>query len=129
MDFDKVIYLILFIPFLWVLIFEQQNLYKKKVFIKYLSIAIFILILGIVYKNYSNTPNKELVYLGSQMTLMFLILYKIIRIPYYWIFKREPEISRWPEKNVDIIPTIIVAFGSMVLPFLIDIFIIQKIVN
>ena len=90
-------------------------------------ISIGILIFGIVYEHYFVTANKSLVYFGSQMTLIFIILYKIIRIPYYWIFKREPEINQYPEQRIDIIPTLIVVMGTVILPFLIDSMIIQRI--
>ena len=93
---------------------------------KYLLISIGVLVFGILYDHYFAKDNKSLVYFGSQMTLIFLILYKLIRIPYYLIYKREPEISRVPEKKIDIIPTLIVLTGTMVLPFLIDSLIIQK---
>lgn len=129
MNIEKIIYFLLFIPFLWLLIFDQQNLKLKKVFLKYLLISIGILILGIVYEHFFTAANKSLVYFGSQMTLIFIILYKIIRIPYYWIFKREPEINKHSEKKIDIIPTLIVVIGTVLLPFLIDNMIIQKIME
>ncbi|MGH1387989.1 hypothetical protein [Kordia sp.] len=81
---------------------------------------------GIVYKNYTDESNKLLVYFGSQMTLIFLLLYKTIQIPYYWIFKRRPEVLTIPEKNIDIIPSLILIVGSVILPFIIDSFIIRK---
>ena len=129
MNIEKIIYFLLFIPFLWLLIFDQQKLKLKKVFLKYLLISIGILILGIVYEHFFTADNKSLVYFGSQMTLIFIILYKIIRIPYYWIFKREPEINQYSEKKIDIIPTLIVVMGTVLLPFLIDSIIIQKIME
>lgn len=129
MDIDTIIYFLLFIPFFWLLIFDQQKLKSKTVFFKYLLISIGILIFGVLYDLYFSKGNKSLVYFGSQMSLIFLILYKIIRIPYYLIYKREPEISRWPEKNIDIIPTLIIMTGTMVLPFLINSLIIQKVTN
>jgi hypothetical protein len=126
MDIDKIIYFLLFIPFLWLLIFDQQKLKNRTVFLKYLLISIGVLVFGILYDHYLAKDNKSLVYFGSQMTLIFLILYKLIRLPYYLIYKREPEISRVPEKKIDIIPTLIVLTGTMVLPFFIDNLIIQK---
>ena len=126
MNIDKVIYFLLFIPFLWIIIFDQEKLKYRTVFFKYLLISIGILIIGIVYQKYSDTEDKFLVYFGSQMTLIFLILFKIVRIPYYLIFKREPEINRNPEKWIDIIPTLIVVIGTVVLPLLIDSMIIKK---
>ena len=117
----------MFIPFVWILIFDQQKLKYRTVFVKYLLISIGILIIGILYQKYSETENRFLVYIGSQMTLIFLILYKIIRIPYYLIFKREPEINRSPEKWIDIIPTLIVILGTVVLPILIDSMLFKKV--
>ena len=120
MIIDKVIYFLLFIPLLWIVIFDQEKLKYRSVFFKYLLISIIILIIGILYQKYANTEDKSLVYFGSQMTLIFLILFKIVRIPYYLIFKREPEINQYPEKWIDIIPTLIVLIGTILLPFLID---------
>lgn len=129
MDIDKIIYFLLFIPLLWLLIFDQQKLKNRTIFLKYLLISIGVLVFGILYNHYFAKGNKSLVYFGSQMTLIFLILYKLIRIPYYLIYQREPEISKVPEKNIDIIPTLIVLTGTMILPFLIDSLIIQKILK
>ncbi|MEP1487241.1 MAG: hypothetical protein ABJK28_02305 [Algibacter sp.] len=126
MNIDKVIYFLLFIPFFWILVFDQEKLKYQTVFIKYLIISIGILIIGILYQKYSLTEDKFLVYIGSQMTLIFLILFKIVRIPYYLIFKREPEINRNPEKWIDIIPTLIVIIGTIALPLLLDSIIFKK---
>jgi hypothetical protein len=127
MTTDKIIYFLLFTPFIWIIIFDQEKLKYRTVFLRYILISIVILIIGILYQKYSGTEDKILVYFGSQMTLIFLILFKIIRIPYYLIFKREPEISQNPENFIDIIPTLIVVIGTLILPFLIDSMIIQKI--
>jgi len=129
MNIDKIIYFLLFIPFLWILVFDQDKLKNRTVFFKYILISIGILIIGIFYLKYSETENKFLVYIGSQMTITFLILYKIIRIPYYLIFKREPEISKHPEKLIDIIPTLIVLIGTVALPLLIDNMFLRKLIE
>ena len=126
---ETIIYILLFFPFLWLLMFDQQKLNRDYIFIKYLMISIVILIFGIVYDNFIANGSKSLVYFGSQMTLIFLVLYKIIRVPYYMIFKREPEISRTPDKKIDIIPTLFIFAGTMILPFLIDSMIVQKILK
>ena len=120
MNIDKVIYFLLFIPFIWILVFEQEKLKYRAVFLKYLIISIAVLIIGLLYQKYSKTEGKFLVYIGSQMTFTFLILYKIIRIPYYLIFKREPEINQYAEKWIDIITTLIVVIGTVALPALIN---------
>lgn len=116
-----------FIPLLWIAIFDQQNLKYKNVFTKYLLISIGVLVLGILYDFLLEKENKSLVYFSSQMTITFLLLYKLIRIPYYLIFKREPEISKMPKNKIDIIPTLIITTGTLALPFIIDTYIIQKI--
>ena len=96
---------------------------------KYLLISIGVMVFGIMYDHYFVKDSRSLVYFGSQVPLIFLILYTIIRIPYYLIFKREPEISQYPEKLIDIIPTLIVVTGTVILPFLIDSMIIQKVIK
>ncbi|WP_262733135.1 hypothetical protein [Gaetbulibacter sp. NE] len=127
MNIDKIIYVLLFIPFLWILIFDQQKLKKRTVFIKYLLISIGILMIGILYQNHSETENRFLVYIGSQMTLIFLILFKIIRIPYFMIFKREPEFNAYGGKWIDKIITLIITIGTVALPLLIDSMIFKKV--
>lgn len=121
---DFLIALILFLPF-WYILVEQQFLTNNGIFFKHLSISLVALGGGIIYHYFSKTPDKELVYFISQMPFSFIILYRIIRIPYFSIYKREPEISRHPEKNIDIIPSLLVMGGCVVLPFLIDIYIIK----
>ncbi len=129
MTIDNVLYFLLFIPLVYIIVFDQEKLKYKTVFITYVLISIGILIIGILYQTYSSTENKLLVYMGSQMTLIFLILFKIVRIPYYMIFKREPEISEHPKKWIDIIPTIIVIISTIILPFLIDSYILKNVVE
>lgn len=126
MDFEIVIYIIILIPLLWLVVFDQQKLKERKVFRKYLMISIGMVILGFVYDLYVVEENKSIVYFGSQMTLVFLLLYKIIRIPYHWFYKREPEITRSPDYIADFIVSLIIFSGTIVLPFLIDMLIIQK---
>ena len=127
MNLDLIMHFIFFIPLL-ILGFNQKKLKYKDIFLKYLLISIGVLFLGILYDNFLAKETKSIVYYSSQMTITFLLLYKIIRIPYYLIFKREPEISKMPENKIDIIPTIIITIGTMALPFIIDIHIIQKII-
>ncbi|WP_445458011.1 hypothetical protein [Flavobacterium sp. HNIBRBA15423] len=127
MNIDLIMHFIFFIPLL-IVAFNQKKLKYKDIFLKYLLISIGVLFLGILYDNFLAKENKSIVYYSSQMTITFLLLYKIIRIPYYLIFKREPEISKMPENKIDIIPTIIITVGTMALPFIIDTYIIQKII-
>ncbi len=129
MKINEIIHLVLLFPLLWLFVFDVQRLNRRKLFLKYLSISIAILFFGITYDYYFTKGGKSLVYFSSQMNIMFLILYKLIRIPYFKIYKREPEISRSPEKKIDIIPTLIIISGMLILPFLIDSLIIQKLIK
>jgi hypothetical protein len=88
-----------------------------------------MVVIGILYEFYFKTSDESYVYFFSQMPIIFLIVSKGIRIPYCKIYKREPEISRHPEKNIDIIPSIIVIMGCAILPFLIDLYIIRNVFN
>ncbi|AXG68055.1 hypothetical protein KORDIASMS9_00244 [Kordia sp. SMS9] len=128
MYIDEIIFSLQFIPLVWFLFLDEEISNKKKVFLKFVLISIIILIFGIVYENYIGKSKTSLVYFGSQITFTYLLLYKIIQIPYDWIFKRRPEISAIPKKNIDIIPSLIMIVGSITLPIIIDSFIIRKLI-
>ncbi|GAB5399212.1 MAG: hypothetical protein Aureis2KO_07970 [Aureisphaera sp.] len=118
------------IPFGWILVLDQQKLKYRSVFIKHLLISIVVLIAGILYQKYAETENKFLVYIGSQMTFTFLILFKIVRFPFYILFKREPEISagggeKWP----DLIVSLIVISATLAIPLLIDSLFFKKLLD
>lgn len=123
---DTGIYILILLPIILILVRDQKNLHKKEVFWKYFMLASAILILGVLYRYYIDTENKDLVYFGSQMTIIFLILYQLVRVPYRRYYNREPEISRYPKHRIDIVPTLIVLTLTMILPYLID-FLITKI--
>ena len=129
MNFEIIAFIVVLVPFFWVLMFKQEKLKNDNVFLRYLLLSILVMGFGILYEYELTNMEKSMVYFISQMTFIFVVLYKIIRIPYYLIFKREPEISEYPEKWIDYIPTLIVALGTLILPFLIDTFIIQKIIE
>lgn len=119
MYIDFIISFILCIP-LWYIVGDQQDLKKKNVFFKYFIISLISLTLGIIYNYYSKTDDKMFPYFLSQIPITFLILYKIIRIPYYCIYKSEPEMAYIPENNRDVIPSLLLLLGCLTLPFLID---------
>jgi uncharacterized membrane protein YozB (DUF420 family) len=117
------------IPLGWIILFRQQKLQFKKEYLIYLSVAITFAILGVVFIYKNNLHTQRLSYYGSQIMLIFLILYKILRSIYYPIFKREPEFSRSPKNKIDIIYTLIVFAGMITLPFIIDDFIVQRLLK
>ena len=76
-----------------------------------------------------NSKAQSLSYFGSQIMFIFLVLYKILRSIYYKIFKREPEFSKFPKYKIDIVYTLILVIGIMVLPFIIDKYIVQRLIE
>ena len=106
-------------------IFDQDELTKKKQLFLYLMVGILSWGIGIIYFHFSTTEEKWFVYFGSQMTFYFVISYNLVAIPYREIFKRNPEISQGPTKLIDIIPTIIVTIGVILIPLLIDVYLIK----
>jgi hypothetical protein len=106
---------------------DQQNLKRKQLFFKHLAISVSALVGGILYFYFSKTADKGIVYFISQMPIIFLILYSLIRIPYYKMYRTEPEILRQPEKNRDIIPSLLVMAGCATFPFLIDLYIFKNV--
>ena len=122
---DIIAFIIIFIPVIKMVVFDQDELTKKKQFIMYLVIGIISWVIGAIYYQQSATEDKGFVYLSSQCTLNFLIIFNLISIPYRKIFKRNPEISKVPTNLIDIIPTILVTIGTILLPLLLDAYFIK----
>jgi hypothetical protein len=119
MDFDLLLYIIFQIP-LGFIIFKQDQLHKSDIFLKFFYFALVLFIGGAFFLY----DKQKLAYLGSQTSLIFLFLYKIIRNIYYPIFLREPEFSKTPKHKIDIIPTLFIFTGTIALPFIIDTFLV-----
>ncbi|MNK61665.1 hypothetical protein D3C87_808280 [compost metagenome] len=128
MNFDLLLYIIFQIPLAFI-VFKQDQLHKPGVLLKFFSFSLILLIAGALLFYDKNSSLQKLTYFGSQTSLIFLFLYKIIRNIYYPIFLREPEISKTPKHKIDIIPTLIIFTGTISLPFIIDIFLVQKLID
>jgi len=129
MNLEVIVFVVAIVPFFWVVIFKQDKLKDNQVFLKCLMWTSLAVIFGIAYEYPLTVGTKSYVYYISQMGFIFVILYKLIRIPYYRIYNREPEIADPTERWIDIIPTVIVFTGTLILPFLIDEMIVQKIME
>lgn len=127
MNFDLLFYIIFQIP-LFLIIFKQDQLHKPDVLLKLFVFGLALLIIGAYFFYNKNSSLQKLAYFGSQTTFIFLFLYKIIRDVYYPIFLREPEFSKTPKHKIDIIPTLIIFTGTIILPFIIDSFLVQKLI-
>ncbi len=127
MDFDLLLYMIFQIPLVFIIV-KQDQLHKPDIFLKFFSFALVLFIGGAFFLYDKNSSLQKLAYFGSQTSLIFLFLYKIIRNIYYPIFLREPEFSKTPIHKIDIIPTVIIITGTITLPFIIDTFLIQKLI-
>ena len=125
MNIDIILYIIFTIPIL-IVCFKLEKLTQKKVFLTWLSIAIILIIIGIMIEDNSNNEMRNISYFGSQMLFIFLIIQKATRNIYFRIFKREPEFGKFPKYKIDYIYTLLITIGTMVLPFIIDSFIFKK---
>ncbi len=125
MNIDILLYIIFTIPII-IVSFQLEKLKQKKVFIIWLSIAISLILAGIMIEDNSNNEMRNISYFGSQMLFLFLIIQKVTRNLYFKIFKREPEFGKFPKHKIDYIYTLLITLGTIVLPFLIDSFIFHK---
>ncbi|MDI5894294.1 hypothetical protein [Flavobacterium algoritolerans] len=125
MNIDILLYIIFIIPILIVGL-QIEKLNHKKTFIIWILLAIFLICIGIMIEDNSNNEIRSISYFGSQMLFIFLIIHKITRDIYFKIFKREPEFGKFPKHKIDIIYTLILTSGTMVLPFLIDSYVLKK---
>lgn len=125
MNIDILLYIFFVVPIV-IAGFQIEKLNQKKAFIIWISIAILLIIIGILIEDNSNNEMRSLSYFGSQMLFFFLILHKLTRNIYFRIFKREPEFGKFPKHKIDYLYTFIVSVGIIVLPFLIDCYIFKK---
>jgi hypothetical protein len=129
LNLDIFLYILFLIPLGWIVLFRQKQLQFRKEYLIYLTIAVTLTILGVTFIYDNNLRTQKLSYYGSQMMLIFLILYKVLRSIYFPIFKREPEFSRTPKNKIDILYTLIIFSGVISLPFIIDDFIVQRLLK
>jgi len=125
MNIDILLYIIFIIPIV-IVGFQIEKLNQQKIFLIWISIAFLLIIAGILIEDNSNNEMRNLSYFGSQMLFIFLIIQKITRTMYFKIFKREPEIGKFPKHKIDYLYTFSLLFGTMILPFLIDDYIFKK---
>lgn len=125
MNSDILLYIIFCIP-LFIAGIQKQKLNQKRTFIIWILISLLLIIIGILIEDNSNNEMRNISYFGSQMLFFFLILHKITRDIYFKIFKREPELGKFPKYKIDYLYTLIITFGVIILPFLTDHFIIKK---
>lgn len=115
-------------PLGWLIVVDQGRLRQKRIFLKYLVISIIVLVLGLTLHS-KNFENRDLSYFGSQMMFVFVLLHGFLSEICYRVFHRVPEISKVPRKNIDIIYSIIIVMGVILLPFVVDIYIVKKVIE
>ena len=121
MNLDKTLCIIYSIPSLCVMIFFEK-LKIDRIFIKYLSASIVLLIIGIVVESYQENEQKSFSYFISQIMFSFLITQRIMRIPFRKKYNREPILVRSVGTNEDKTYSAIVLFIMVGLPFIINSF-------
>ncbi len=125
MNLDKTLCIIYSIPIIWVM-FLDDKLKINRIFIKYLSVAILILIIGILVENYQENEQKSFSYFFSQMMLVYLISQRIMRNIFKRKYNREPILVRAVGTVEDKTYSTILVFVVASLPFIINLFIIEK---
>jgi positive regulator of sigma E activity len=128
MNLDKTLCIIYSIPSICVMIFFEK-LKINRIFIKYLSASIALLIIGIVVENYQENEQKSFSYFISQIMLSFLISQRILRIPFRKKYHREPILVRSVGTFEDKTYSTILLFVMVSLPFIINSFIIEKLLK
>ena len=103
-----------------------EKLKIDRIFIKYLSASIVLLIIGIVVENYQENEQKSFSYFISQIMFSFLISQRIMRIPFRKKYNREPILVRSVGTNEDKTYSAILLFIVVGLPFIINSFIVEK---
>ncbi len=122
---DLIALIIVSLPWFRMLIFDQEKLHFKKYFFCYLIASVISLVLGVLYFELSSTEEKYLVYFASCMSLIFLLVYNVIALPFRRKIKRNPEISQSSNSIVDIVATIIIVLATIVIPLLLDVYVIH----
>jgi hypothetical protein len=125
MNLDKTLCIIYSIPIIWVMFFDDK-LKINRIFIKYLSVSILILIVGILVENYQENGQKSFSYFISQMMLVYLISQRIMRNLFKIKYDREPIFVRAVGTFEDKTYSTILVFVVASLPFIINLFIIEK---
>lgn len=125
MNSDILLYLIFLIP-VFIAGIKIEKLNQKRIFIIWILISFLLIIIGILIEDNSNNELRRMSYFSSQMLFFFLMLHKITRNIYFKIFKREPELGKYPTHKIDYVYTIIMTMGVVILPFLADQYIFKK---
>ena len=115
-------------PLFWMII-KQDQLRKPDFLLKSFLISLILFFAGLFFIYNKKSFVQEISYFGSQTSLVFIILYKVIRDIYYPIFLREPELSKKPSHKIDILPTSIIFTGTITLPFIIDTYVTKPLLN
>jgi hypothetical protein len=95
--------------FLWTML-EYELLRVNSVYLKLLSLSVFLGFLG-YYLSLEVTNDVWL--RSTKMSLCFLILYRISRYFYLYIYNREPDFDRSAKLVVDRIYSFILLIGTI----------------
>ena len=117
-------FMVFMLPFLYVFL-KQEIFLKNRTFLKGIFFSSLLAFLGIVYCEISVSEKKWLVYFGAQTTLSFLLTYKMVVSIWQFLFKRVPEISQAIDKFSDVIPTTLVGVGTILLPYAVELYLVQ----
>ena len=105
-------------------VFDQENLHKKKQLIIYLAIGLLSWLLGYLYVEIINSDNKWLCYFASQFTISFFLVYNLISLPFRMIYQRNPDILD-ESLSFETLAAFCIIMGTIFFPFLLDTYIFK----
>ena len=128
MDKDLILFIISLIPLFWIIVFDQDFLSVKSVYLKHFIIAIFVLVIGIWYDIQFADNAKNLFYFGCHVSISFLIVQKPLRNLFYKFTNEEPEVSQFAKGVSNTLYSFILYCTTITLPFIIGTYVTPKII-
>ncbi|MFK8103859.1 MAG: hypothetical protein AB8G15_15100 [Saprospiraceae bacterium] len=109
-----ILYVLAALPIIWMAI-SHDILHYKKVFLRFLGLAVVMMALGLLVNYTNNDQYAVLVSIGTKMSFCFLLLQKILRYGFVALWKREPEFrgAYWNLPNQ--LYTLVLSIGTLLL--------------
>ncbi len=116
LHYKTVMYILAFLPVIWMGI-SHDILHYKTVFLRFLGLSITMMALGL-WLNYTNGDRSTIfISVGSKVPLYFLLLQKILRYIFVYLWKREPEFRGVCWNLPNNLYMMILSTGTMLLSF------------
>ena len=107
-----------FLTSLGIAAYNKRKLNNNRTFLMFLALSILQIAGGCWYGLWAHSIIGCYVLGFSQLTLVYLILYRLVRDRYYLIYKREPELTRNATRLVDVVLTLLLSACTILIPYL-----------